>query len=130
MKFEAEFQQLNAYCADVIADRDSLRLEVARLKNIQVTEAGLWAEQHQMQHTVNMRQAKEIGRLKEHSDLITALYELEKGISYKFADEVERLKDALKWYADEHHWQAIHKDGGTLAIHDAGEIARKALEGL
>ncbi len=39
-----------------------------------------------------------------------------------------KLRAALEWYADEHHWQAIHaKEQLPLAVVDGGEIARKAL---
>jgi len=43
--------------------------------------------------------------------------------------ENAKLRDALSWYADDHHYQAVHAiDQTVLIMSDYGERARDALE--
>ena len=52
------------------------------------------------------------------------------GEVYDLAKENKRYREALKYYADEKHYEPYCIDGyGCDVTEDCGEIARKALEG-
>jgi hypothetical protein len=50
------------------------------------------------------------------------------GILQKRADRSAQREQALRWYADESFWDD-QLPGGSLALHDRGEIARNVLAG-
>lgn len=49
-------------------------------------------------------------------------------ILQKRADRAAQQEQALRWYADESFWDD-QLPGGSLALHDRGEIARNVLAG-
>lgn len=50
------------------------------------------------------------------------------GLLQKRADRFAQQEQALRWYADESFWDD-QLPGGSLALHDRGEVARNVLAG-
>ena len=65
------------------------------------------------------------------ADRIEVLSGLFTNATYEAAEmmkEIERLREALGWYAEDNHWRYIPAAGCSCVDADGGDVARAALE--